>query len=63
MNPSHRAVSKLDQIERAEYIRRSLGVRSAAGYLKRNRWTLEAALLILVGEKSLERHLDRMLTC
>ena len=47
MNPAHRAVSKLDQIERAEYIRRSLGVRSAAGYLRKRGWSIDAALWLL----------------
>jgi hypothetical protein len=63
MNPATKAVSRLDQIDRAKMIRKTLGTRAAAGYLKRNKWTLEAALLILVGEKALERHLDRLLTC
>ena len=47
MNPTRRAVSKLDQIERAEYIRRSLGVRSAAGYLRDRGWSIDAALWLL----------------
>ena len=63
MNPATKAVSRLDQIDRARMIARTLGVRAAAGYLKRNAWTIEAAFLILIGEKALERHLDRLLEC
>ncbi len=61
MNPAKPATTRLEQIDRARMIRRTLGVRAAAGYLKRNAWTIEAALLILVGSGALERHLDRLL--
>ena len=47
MNPNTRAVSKLDQIERARFIARSLGVRFAAAYLRRRNWSIDAALWIL----------------
>jgi len=47
MNPSQRAIGKLDQIKRAEIIRRSLGVRSAAGYLRDRLFSLEAAIYLL----------------
>lgn len=62
MNPAKPATTRLEQIDRARMISRTLGVRAAAGYLKRNSWTIEAALLILVGSGALERHLDRLLT-
>lgn len=44
MNPNMEAVSKMDQLQRALMIRRTLGVRSAAGYMRRKGWTIEAAL-------------------
>jgi hypothetical protein len=49
MNPTHRAITRTDQIKRAELIRRSLGVRSAAGYLRDRRFSIEAALYLLAG--------------
>lgn len=61
MNPAKPATTRLEQIDRARMIRRTLGVKAAAGYLRRNAWSIEAALLILCGAESLERHLDRML--
>lgn len=44
MNPKNRAMTMMEQLERALYIRASLGVRSAAGYMKARGWSLEAAL-------------------
>ena len=47
MNPAHRAITALDQMKRAEIICRSLGVRSAAGYLRNRGYSLDAALWLL----------------
>lgn len=61
MNPAKPATTRLEQIDRARMVQKTLGTRAAAGYLRRNAWTIEAALLILCGSTALERHLDRLL--
>ena len=48
MNPYRKAYTKLDMLDRALMIRRSLGVRSAAGYMHLRGFSLEAALSLLV---------------
>ena len=61
MNPNKPALSRPDQLTRAQMIQRTLGTRAAAAYMRRNQWTLEAALLTLAGgNAALERHFDRM---
>ena len=40
------------QIYRAEVIKKTLGVRAAAGYLRNRNFTLEQALVILLGKTS-----------
>ena len=47
MNPNKKAVSRIDQVERARIIARSLGVYQAARYLYRRNWSVDAALWIL----------------
>ncbi len=49
MNPTKRAISSEDQLDRARYILRSLGVRAAAHYMRARGWSIEAALFWLVG--------------
>lgn len=44
MNPSKHAVGKMDQLQRALMIRRSLGVKVAAAYMRNTGWSVEAAL-------------------
>lgn len=39
-----------NQIDRARAIRRSLGIKVAARYLRKRGWSLEAALYILLGK-------------
>ncbi len=48
MNPCKRAVGPREQIERALMIRKTLGVRCAASYMRRRGYSLEAALWLLV---------------
>ena len=48
MHANRKALSKIDQISRALLIAKSLGVRSAAGYLRRCNFSIEAALWLLV---------------
>ena len=92
MNPAKPAISRLDQIDRARMIARTLPARSVAGYCRRVElprvdqltavgqikrhcgaakaaevmralgWSIEAALLTILGPTALERHLDRLLT-
>lgn len=40
------------QVHRAEVIKKALGVRAAADYLRRRNFTLEQALAILLGKTS-----------
>ena len=42
-------VNKVTQIERARIIKRTLGVKVAARYLKARNWSIEATLFILTG--------------
>ena len=63
MNPATKAVSRAQQIERTTMIRRTLGVRAAAGYLRRHEWTLDKALFILLGPRALERLAMREASC
>lgn len=44
MNPSKEFIKQGLELHRALTIRRTLGVRSAAGYMRRKGWSLEAAL-------------------
>ena len=63
MNPATKATSRPDQLVRAQMIQKTLGTRAAAAYMRRNQWSIEAALLTLVGgNAALERHFDRMVT-
>ena len=55
MNPYRKAYSRLDMLDRALMIRRTLGVRSAAGYMKLRGFSLEAALSLLVYMQPLMR--------
>ena len=48
MNPYRKAYTRLDMLDRALMIKRTLGVRSAAGYMKLRGFSLEAALSLLV---------------
>lgn len=48
MQDMHRMESAC-QIKKARIIRKSLGVRSAAGYLRDRGWSVEAAVYILAG--------------
>ena len=48
MNPYRKAYTKLDMLDRALMIRRSLGTRSAASYMRLRGFSLEAALTLLV---------------
>ncbi len=50
-----------DQINKARTLSKSLGIRSAAGYLRNREYTLEQALLILLGVCS-ERQLIEVIT-
>lgn len=91
MNPATKAVTRLEQIDRARMIARTLPARSVAGYCRRVElprvdqltaaaqikqhcgaakaaevmralgWSIEAALLTILGPTALERHLDRLL--
>lgn len=49
MNPAKKAITYMDQLARAAMIKRTLGVRAAAGYMRRQGWSIEAALYWLVG--------------
>lgn len=62
MNPATKAVTRLEQIDIAKRMRDDSGTYAAALYLRGYHWTIEAAMLILLGERALERHLDRLLT-
>ena len=48
MNPAKHALTRLEQIQRAQLIACSLGIRTAARYLYLRRFSLEAALWILL---------------
>ena len=41
--------NNVTEIERARIIKRTLGVKVAALYLKKREWSIDAALFILVG--------------
>ena len=47
MNPARKAIGKREEMQRALLIRKSLGVRTAAAYLRDRRWSIEAALWLL----------------
>ena len=47
MNPTHRAITALDQMKRATIIAKSLGVRYGAGYLRNRGYSIDAALWLL----------------
>ena len=51
MNPTHVAITRLDQITRAIIIAKSIGVRYAAGYLRDRGFSIEAALYLLARRK------------
>lgn len=40
---------KPGQLKRARHIKRTLGARYAAGYLRKRGWSLEGALWVLLG--------------
>lgn len=40
---------KIEQIKKAKNLKKTLGTRAAAGYLRNRGWSLEAALFIIVG--------------
>ena len=48
MNPYRKAYSRLDMLDRALMIRRTLGVRQAAGYLRIRGFSIDLALSLLV---------------
>lgn len=60
--PHRRAITQNHQLDRALYIRRSIGMRAAAGYMWRMQWSLEAALLLLCGTQACERARDRRIS-
>lgn len=43
-------ISKGQEIEKAKFLARTLGVRAAAGYMRKRGWSLEAALFTLLGK-------------
>ena len=47
MNPSHHFTGKLGELYRALLIKRSLGTYTAARYLRKRKWSIEAAILTL----------------
>ena len=48
MNPYRRAYTRLDMLDRALMIQKTLGTRSSAGYMRLRGFSLEAALTLLV---------------
>ena len=55
MNPSKRANGPQEQLIRAKLIRGTFGTRAAAKYLRSRGWSIEAAMLHLVGPAACER--------
>ena len=53
MNPYRKAYTKLDMLNRALMIQRTLGTRSAAGYLRLRGFSIDLALTLLVYMKPL----------
>jgi hypothetical protein len=49
MNPNKRALSRIDQLVRARLIGQTLGTYTAARYMYRRGFSLEAALYVLLG--------------
>lgn len=48
MNPTSKAITRADQLDRARIIQRSLGTLMAARYMRVRDWSIEAALYWLV---------------
>jgi len=51
LNPIKKAEGRYQELDRAIYIKRSLGVRTAAHYMKRRGWSMESALFWLTGRE------------